>query len=76
MIGGAHGADDFLDLGAEIGGSDDFDVGTEREDLGDELSIDLHVDGYRSEVGLLADDALREVERLGVDVVETFVAHT
>lgn len=70
-----HGADDLFDLGAERGGGDDFDIGSEGENLGDELSVDLHVDGYRGEVGLLADDALREVQGLGFDVVETVVAH-
>ena len=75
MIGGAHGADNLFDLGAEIDGGDDFDIGSEGEDLGDEFSVDLHVDGYRGEVGLLADNALREMQRLGVDVVETVVAH-
>lgn len=50
VIGVPHGADDLFDLGAEIGGGDDFDIGTEGEDLGDEFSVDLHVDGYRDYV--------------------------
>lgn len=75
MISVPHGADDLFDLGAEIGGGDDFDIGAKGENLGDEFSVDLHVDGYRGEVVLLADNALREVQGLSLDVVETVVAN-
>ena len=72
---GAHSADGISNHLAKGGGGDDFDIGAKGEDERDKLVVDLHVDGDLGEARFLRNNALREVQGLGFDVVETVVGN-